>query len=155
MDRIRAEAEAAAGAASSAPQPGASKSGAPKPAAPGGEKKSSGGGAFGYGVLNLALGLGSFIQGDVAGGVTTLLSYGAAAGLVAWEMSLSYNDDLAGVPGAVGLGVAGFAVLYGFIRPVVYNKSRSLAEFMDGLRLAVAPDERGGAAVRLSWTWKF
>jgi TolB-like protein len=159
MDKIRAEAEAAAsaadGAASSAPESGAPKPGASKPEASGGEKKKSGGGAFGYGALNLALGLGSFIQGDVAGGVTTLLSYGAAAGLVAWELSLSYDDDLAGIPGAVGLGVAGFAVLYGFIRPVVYNKSRSLAEFMDGLRLAIAPAERGGAAVRLSWTWKF
>jgi TolB-like protein len=118
-------------------------------------KKSGGGAVFGYGVLNLALGLGSFIQGDVGGGVMTLLSYGAAAGLIAWELSLAYEDALAGVPGAVGLGVAGFAVLYGFIRPVVYNKNRSLAEFMDGMSVAVAPMKRGGAAVRLSWTLKF
>jgi hypothetical protein len=105
--------------------------------------------------LNLALGLGSFIQGDAGGGITTLLSYGAAAGLIVWELTLSYDDNLAGIPGAVGLGVAGFAVLYGFIRPAVYNKSHSLAEFMDGMRLAVVPAERGGAAVRLSYTLKF
>jgi hypothetical protein len=30
--------------------------------------KQSGGAVFGYGALNLALGFGSFIQGDVAGG---------------------------------------------------------------------------------------
>ncbi|MDR1220884.1 MAG: hypothetical protein LBK73_14940 [Treponema sp.] len=118
-------------------------------------KKSSGGAVFGYGVLNLALGLGSFIQGDAGGGITTLLSYGAAAGLIVWELTLSYDDNLAGIPGAVGLGVVGFAVLYGFIRPAVYNKNHSLAEFMDGMRLAVVPAERGGAAVRLSYTLKF
>jgi TolB-like protein len=118
-------------------------------------KKSGGGAAFGYGVLNLALGLGSFIQGDAGGGVTMVLLYGAAAGLVAWDLSLAYEDDLAGIPGAVGFGIAGFAVLYGFIRPFVYSKSRSLAEFMDGMNVAVAPAKRGGAAVRLSWTLKF
>jgi TolB-like protein len=118
-------------------------------------KKSGGGAAFGYGVLNLALGLGSFIQGDAGGGVTMVLLYGAAAGLVAWDLSLAYEDDLAGIPGGVGFGIAGFAVLYGFIRPFVYNRSRSLAEFMDGMSVAAAPAKRGGTAVRLSWTLKF
>lgn len=116
---------------------------------------SGGGAAFGYGVLNLALGLGSFIQGDAGGGVTMVLLYGAAAGLVAWDLSLAYEDDLAGIPGGVGFGIAGFAVLYGFIRPFVYNRSRSLAEFMDGMSVAAAPAKRGGTAVRLSWTLKF
>jgi TolB-like protein len=112
-------------------------------------------GAFGYGALNLALGLGSFIQGDAAGGVVTLLSYGVAAGLIGWEFTLSYNDDLAGVPGVAGIGVAGFAVAYGFIRPFVYQKNHRLAGFMDGISLAALPAERGGAAVRLSYTARF
>ena len=116
---------------------------------------SSGGAAFGYGVLNLALGLGSFIQGDVGGGVLTLLSYGVAAGLVFWDLSLDYHDEMAGIPCAVGLGVAGFAVLYGFIRPVVFNNNRPLAELMDGARVAVSSWGRGGAAIRLSYTLKF
>ncbi|MDR0706948.1 MAG: penicillin-binding protein activator LpoB [Treponema sp.] len=174
MDAIRAAAEAAAsGSGGLAPSfstgtagggekaggdsdGGAEKAGAEKPAAKKpAAKRASGGAVFGYGVLNLAIGLGSFVQGDVGGGFMTLLLYGGAAGLIYWELTLSYDDDLAGIPGAVGLGVAGFAALYGFIRPAVYNKSRALAEFMDGMRLAVVPVERGGAAVRLSYTWKF
>jgi TolB-like protein len=156
MDAIRADAEAAASGDRvisfwmGTPEDSGSGGGTEKPV-----KKSGGGSAFGYGVLNLALGLGSFIQKDAAGGVTALLFYGAAAGLIGWELSLSYDDDLAGVPGAIGLGVAGFAVLYGFIRPAVYARNRALAEFMDGIRMAVAPVERGGAAIQLSYTWKF
>ncbi|MDR2782440.1 MAG: hypothetical protein LBB48_01110, partial [Treponema sp.] len=120
------------------------------------KKAQKSGGAFGCGVLNLALGLGSFIQGDAGGGVMTLVSYGAAFGLIGWELTLSYDDGLAGIPGAVGLGVIGFAVVYGFIRPFVYQKNRSLAEFMDGITIAAAPDERrGGTEVRVSWTLRF
>ena len=117
--------------------------------------KRSVGGAFGYGVLNLALGLGSFIQGDLGGGIITLVSYGAAAGLVIWELSLDYHHELAGIPGTIGIGVASFAVVYGFIRPFVFNHNRSLAKLTDGMRLAVAPKEQGGAAIRLSYRVKF
>lgn len=64
-----------------------------------------------YGVLNLAAGLGSFIQADWGGGVTVLAGYGAAAGLIFWELSLKYEDDMVGIPGTVGLWVAGVTVL--------------------------------------------
>jgi hypothetical protein len=121
----------------------------------GAKKKSGGGAAFGYGALNLVLGLGSFLQKDVAGGVITLVSYGAAAGLLGWEFTLSYSDDLAGIPGTVGLGVAGAAVVFGFIRPFMYQKNHALAGVMDGIQMGVAPVEGGGAAVRLSYTMRF
>jgi hypothetical protein len=117
--------------------------------------RQSGGAAIGSGALNLALGLGSFIQGDWAGGVTLLAGYGAAAGLIVWELSLKYEDDLAGIPGAVGLGVAGVTALYGFIRPMLYNRSHTLAGIADGVNLAVMPGDRGGTAVRLSYTLRF
>ena len=116
----------------------------------GGGKK-SGGAVVGYGVLNLGLGLGSFVQGDWGGGLTLLGGYGAAAGLIAWELSLEYEDPMAGIPGAIGLGVAGVTVLYGFIRPVLYHRSRALAVIADGIRITTAP----GGAVRLSYTAKF
>jgi TolB-like protein len=115
----------------------------------------SGGAVFGYGVLNLGLGLGSFIQGDWAGGLTLLGGYGAAAGLIIWELSLSYEDPIAGIPGGIGLGVAGVTAVYGFIRPMLYNKNRALAEIADGINISVAPGIRGGEAVRLSYTVKF
>jgi curli biogenesis system outer membrane secretion channel CsgG len=116
----------------------------------------SGGGAFGYGVLNLAAGLGSFIQGDWGGGGLVILTgYGAAAGLIFWELSLKYEDDLAGIPGTVGLGVAGVTVLYGFIRPVVFQKNQRLAAITDRIHLAVVPGNRGEEAVQLSYTLRF
>jgi TolB-like protein len=117
--------------------------------------RQSGGAVFGYSALNLMVGLGSFVQGDWAGGVTVLLGYGGAAGLIFWELSLKYEDELAGIPGAVGLGVAGLSALYGFIRPAIYNMNRPLAKLADGVGLAVVSDNRGGDAVRLSYTLKF
>jgi TolB-like protein len=113
--------------------------------------RKSGGAVFGYGMLNLALGLGSFVQGDPGGGILTLLSYGAAAGLIFWDLTMAYEDGLAGIPGTVGLGVGGFAVIYGFIRPAVFNRSRALAEIVDGINVAPAP----GGRVLLSYTLKF
>jgi TolB-like protein len=124
----------------------------------GGAKKGAqrpGGAAFGYGVLNLGLGLGSLVQGDLAGGFTLLGGYGAATGLIVWELSLKYEDSLAGIPGGIGLGVAGVTALYGFIRPAVYSRNRALAGIVEGLDIAAAPGRRGEQAVRLSYTLSF
>jgi hypothetical protein len=158
MDRVRAEADAAAmakAAADARAKADADAKAAAKAKASPKRGRQSGGAAFGYGALNLAVGLGSFIQGDVGGGFLTLLSYGASAGLIAWELSLDYDDDLAGMLGPMGLGVAGFAVLYGFIRPLVFNNSRPLAELMDNIDIAVIPQTDGRNAVRLAYTVKF
>jgi hypothetical protein len=118
--------------------PRARPSGETPHAQPSGETtapKRSGGSAFGYGALNLAGGLGSFIQGDWGGGLVCLAGYGAAAGLIVWELSMAYEDKLAGIPGSVGLGVAGVTVLYGFIRPAVYKRSHRLAGIADRITL--------------------
>jgi TolB-like protein len=115
---------------------------------------SRGGASFGYGVLNLALGLGSFVQKDLGGGLTLLGAYAAAGGLIAWELTLKYDDDLAGIPGAVGIGVAGAAVLYGFIRPFVVNRNRALAAQVDRINFSFVPGT-GGVATRLSYTLRF
>jgi uncharacterized repeat protein (TIGR02543 family) len=123
-----------------------------------GEKtaKKSGGNAFGYGVLNLAAGLGSFVQGDWGGGLICVLGYGAAAGLILWEVSaFSYEDELAGIPGTAGLGVAGVTALFGFIRPVLYKKNLTLAGIMDRIHLTVVPGNEGGETVRLSYSLNF
>jgi TolB-like protein len=152
IDRILAEAEAAAAEAGAKKKAEASSK--PK------RVKQSGGAVFGYGVLNLALGLGSLIQGDVPGWLVTFLSYGAAAGLVAWDLSLDYEYELmgiefAGIPGAVGFGVAGFAIFYGFIRPLVVNNNRGLAEIMDRVDIAVVPRWDGRETIRLVYSVKF
>jgi TolB-like protein len=147
LDRILAEAESAA--------PRNRASSAKEKTADDKAKAGSGGGAFGYGILNLAVGLGSFIQGDAKGGWTILLSYGAAIGLLSWETSLTYSDGLAGVPGTLGIGAISFAVIYGFIRPAVFNNNKALAEIIDRVDIAVVPRKNGREAVRLAYTVKF
>jgi hypothetical protein len=113
----------------------------------------SAGAIAGYGALNLAAGLGSFVQRDWAGGVTLLAGYGAAAGLLGWEMSLKYDDALAGVPGMIGIGVAGLTAVYGFIRPALYERNRRLTGIADRVELAPVPGD--GEALRLSYTLRF
>ncbi|MDR1901801.1 MAG: hypothetical protein LBQ88_05890 [Treponema sp.] len=105
--------------------------------------------------MNLAFGLGSFMQKDTKGGLTLAGGYAAFAGLLAWELSLSYDDGLAGVPGAFGLTALAATVAYSFIRPNIYNKKRVSAGFMDGVDIALVPGYRGGDAVRVSYTVHF
>jgi hypothetical protein len=119
------------------------------------DRRRSVGTALGYGALNLAAGLGSFIQRDWAGGATLLAGYGAAAGLIIWEMSMDYEDNLAGIPGTAGLGVAGLTAVYGFIRPMMYQRNREAAEIAERVQFAFVPDTRGGKALRLSYTLRF
>jgi TolB-like protein len=158
MERLIADAEAAAARNSdSSPKekiPEASDK--PDTSAKPKRGKQSGGAAFWYGMLNLAAGLGSFSHGDWGGGLTLLGGYGVAVGLIAWDMSLVYEDEHAGIPGGIGIGIAGVAAIYGFIRPVVFNKNRALAELIDRIDVAVVPDDWGrGSAVRLSYTVTF
>jgi TolB-like protein len=111
--------------------------------------------ALGYGALNLALGLGSFIQKDWPHGLLFLGGYAAAGGLIAWEMGLEYEDALAGIPGVIGLGVAGATALYGFIRPFIYEKHRGLINQTDRISAFVVPGNGGTAALSLTYTLRF
>jgi hypothetical protein len=108
----------------------------------------------GRGFMNLALGIGSFTQGDVGGGITLLLGYAAAAALIIVELGLDYEDPLAGYFGDIGLGVAGVTAVYGFVRPFTYyNRTKSrTAGIFDGMNIAVVPDNRGVKTVALSYT---
>jgi TolB-like protein len=110
---------------------------------------------FGYGALNMVLGLGSFIQKDWPHGLALLGGYAAAGGLIAWELSLQYEDPMAGIPGAIGLGVAGVTVLYGFIRPFIYEKNRALGSQMDRISVSAVPGNRGAVALGLTYTLRF
>ncbi|GHV69906.1 hypothetical protein AGMMS49928_14800 [Spirochaetia bacterium] len=121
---------------------------------PGSTGNSAVAGNLGIGAMNLALGLGSFTQKDWAGGITLLGGYAAAAGLIAWELSLEYEDDLAGIPGAVGLGVAGLTAAYGFIRPWLYHKNPAAVSLADRIQIGFVP-EKPGTAVQLLYTLSF
>jgi hypothetical protein len=111
--------------------------------------------ALEYGALNLALGLGSFIQKDWPHGLLFLGGYAAAGGLIAWELGLEYEDALAGIPGLIGLGVAGATAIYGFIRPFIYEKHRGLINQTDRISAFVVPGNGGTAALRLTYTLRF
>jgi TolB-like protein len=113
------------------------------------------GAQFGYGAMNLALGAGSFVQGDWGGGLTLLGGYAAAAGLIAWELSLGYYDPIVGIPGGIGLGVAGVTALYGFIRPALYARNRALTGTMERINVSATTGNRGGQTIRLSYTIRF
>jgi hypothetical protein len=85
--------------------------------------------------------------------------YAIAAGLIVWDVvGFSYDDELAGIPGAIGFGVAGVTALYGFIRPFTYHKptpKNTLAEALRGMHIFVIPGKEGIKAVRVSYTYRF
>jgi hypothetical protein len=121
-------------------------------------------GRFTTGVLNILLGLGSYLDGDIAGGLIITLGYAAAAGLCAYETTLNWNDSMVGVPGTLGLSLAGVTAFYGlFIRPYIYSRSPQTAAIVDNVGLTMVStgetgDKRGEkntAALRLSYTVKY
>ncbi|MDR1247703.1 MAG: hypothetical protein LBK63_00205 [Treponema sp.] len=141
------------------PEPNSAATSPARPAPPAASRSSgdfSGGRRFGAGILNLALGLGSFTMGDVGGGLSVLGGYAIAGGLIAYEvLALKYDDELAGIPGAIGLGVAGVTVLWGFIAPQIYHRSPKTAAVLERLSVAILPGETGRPGALISYSWKF
>jgi TolB-like protein len=112
------------------------------------------------GFENLALGLGSFTTGDWAGGAIIAGGYAAAAGLILWDIfGFEYEDDLAGIPGGIGIGVAAATVVFGFIRPLFFhppNQNPSpITSFPSGFDFALTASAAGIPVTRLSYTWRF
>jgi hypothetical protein len=110
--------------------------------------------------LNLAAGLGSYTMGDWGGGLIVTAAMGAAAGLVVWELSLTYDDPHIGIPGAAALGVAGAGVLFGIIRPLAYHKgssTRFAANMPPWPSVVVVPasDFSNVKSVQLLYSWQF
>jgi TolB-like protein len=123
-----------------------------------GEKVSKGrkiGSALGYGAMNIGFGLGSYLQGDVAGGLIVTGGYAASLGLIIWEVAgLTYDDAGAGIPGTVGLGLAGVTLAFGFIKPAIYSRNPRFASVMDKVNIAPVSGEQG-SALRISYTYRF
>ena len=87
---------------------------------------------LGTGALNVLLGLGSYLEGDVAGGITITAGYAAAAGLFVVEAkALDWDNPAVGIPATVGVSAAGLSLVYGFARPFIYNHSPKLASTLD------------------------
>jgi hypothetical protein len=115
---------------------------------------------IGTGALNILLGLGSYLEGDISGGITITAGYAIAAGLFVIEASaLDWDNPAAGVPGTIGLVTAGLTMVYGFARPFIYNRSPQLALIMDNTRtnIVLTSDtaEKRNAGFQFTYTIKF
>jgi hypothetical protein len=85
---------------------------------------------------------------------------GAAAGLMVWELSLSYDDPYVGVPGATALGLAGAGVIFGIIRPLLYHKSAPKKLVVNtspwpSVDLIPVADHSGIKSVQFLCNWQF
>jgi hypothetical protein len=119
--------------------------------------------AIGYGFMNLAFGLGSYMQGDTLGGIIT--TGGWVVGVV---LNLYAFKDNGGnvTPDGQGhfvnpsqvipaLAIGGGTIIFGFIRPLVYNKNHQLASVMDKVDIGLVSDENNKAGLRLGYTYSF
>jgi len=93
---------------------------------------------IGIGALNILLGLGSYLESDIAGGVTLTAGYAVSAGLFVIEATLiDWDNPAVGVPATIGVSVAGLTLVYGFARPFIYNRSPQIVKIMDNTQLKI------------------
>jgi hypothetical protein len=116
----------------------------------------------GTGALNIVFGLGSWLEGDVSGGLTVTAGYVLAAGLFAVEAAaLDWDNPAAGVPATIGVSLAGLTLAYGFARPFIHNRSPKALAFLDNARIEAVPalwDGNGPhyeTAFRLSYSFSW
>jgi hypothetical protein len=94
----------------------------------------------GTGALNIVFGLGSWLEGDISGGLTLTTGYAVAAGLFAVEATaLDWDSPVVGVPATIGFSVAGLTLAYGFVRPYIYNRSPKVAVLLDNMKIEAGP----------------
>jgi len=116
---------------------------------------------IGTGTLNILFGLGSYLEGDIAGGITITSGYAIAAGLFAIEATLlDWDSPAVGVPATIGFAVAGLTVVYGFARPFIYNHSPNIAYLLDNTqpKIILTSDKHTGnnnIGFQFSYTFKF
>jgi TolB-like protein len=112
---------------------------------------------IGTGALNILLGLGSYLEGDILGGLTLTAGYAVAAGLFITEVTVLDRDSpIAGLPATVGAVAAGLTVAYGFARPFIYNRSPSLASVTDNAKtnIVLTSDAAGNRNAGFQFIYK-
>jgi hypothetical protein len=110
---------------------------------------------FGYGALNIIGGLGSHLMGEVWGGVTINAGYMLAAGMFIWEASIDWGHPAVGVPGVIGIAAIGASIVYGFVRPFIYQGKSAKANSTSAISLTLIPNIGEIPAAQLSYTFKF
>jgi hypothetical protein len=130
------------------------------PKAPKGPKTT--GEKIGTGALNIVFGLGSYLEGDITGGITLTAGYAVAAGLFVIEATvLDWDSPMVGVPATIGYAAAGVTLVYGFARPFIHNRNPQMAALLDDIHIAMVPTSNIGndlsqrLGVRFAYTFKF
>jgi hypothetical protein len=112
------------------------------------------------GALNIALGLGSYLEGDIIGGGTITAGWALGIGLIVIDaVALDWDSPAVGVPATIGVAVAGLSIAYGFARPFIYNRAPSVAAVLDNAKagFVMLSDKTGncGAGFQATYTIKF
>jgi uncharacterized membrane protein len=115
---------------------------------------------IGTGALNILLGLGSYIEGDIAGGIIITGGYALTAGLFVTEIfAVDWDSPMYGVPATIGFSVAGLTLVYGFARPFIYNYSPKAAAVLDNVqpKIVLVSDTYGNYnfGLQLAYTFRF
>ena len=121
--------------------------------------------------LNLALGLGSFAIQKDSGGLFVLLAEGLGIGLVILSQTdfgfqnnpdgsastISVDDQTRQMRFYLGIAAYGGGAIYGIYRALTYQKPRTNISQTNQFpwNIALVPDQRGNAAVQLSYTHRF
>jgi TolB-like protein len=67
----------------------------------------------GTGVLNIVLGLGSYLEGDIMGGITITAGYAVSIGFfVVKAVVLDWDSPAVGIPATIGVAAAGLTIAY-------------------------------------------
>jgi TolB-like protein len=115
---------------------------------------------IGTGGLNIIFGLGSYLEGDIAGGITLSAGYAVAIGLFVIEATaLDWDSPAVGVPATIGVTALGLTIVYGFARPFIYNYSPQMANIMDNTQpgIVLTSDSNGNRNIgfQMTYTVKF
>jgi hypothetical protein len=136
------------------------------------KSKSSGLKPIDYGFMNIIFGLGSYIQGDILGGVIVTAGSIASVALIAFTggMFIDYEyietDDTGEVIGwrggakpnpyfFAGIGVGLTTLAFGFIKPLVFNLNHRLASAIDNFDIALVSNERSKNALAVRYKHSF
>jgi len=118
-------------------------------------RESSTGEKIGTGALNILFGLGSYLEGDIIGGITLTAGYAIAAGLFVIEATaLDWDSPAVGVPAAIGAAAAGLTLVYGFVRPFIYNRSPQLASVIDNTQFGIVKTS-DNSGFKMTYTIKY
>ena len=112
------------------------------------------------GAMNILFGLGSYLEGDIFGGLTITGGFTIAAVLMVIEAAaLDWDSPAVGVPATTGVIIAGLTMVYGFARPFIYNYSPQMAALMDNTqpKIVLTSDsyENRNIGFQISHTVKF